>query len=355
MLGVALGVWGMMGNTEWPLAAAESGLLTSVGLQVGQPLPNVRLYRATGEPLTMDGLKPHFTVYLSGCNTCQIFLGKVDSFEQIARDFADAPVRFFYLHKGTVHPELRNLQQAYTVKERRLLIDRFADELHGGIPWLADGPAGELARIWGPSLPNLQLVADPQGRVLQALEWSDPAALRRLLESIFVDWRYSRAALATSPPVQLRLADQRRPETTVLPIEKPLYMPQLTVEPVVDDAERSYFLKLRVETERPTLKGKPGKLYLRFDLDPVYRVVWGGKSSIQSAELRTPEPIPRRLLQLPAPARAATGTIPVEWLLDSPASREPFEVRLHYSVTDAQGLSHEAVQRFVVEWREVAG
>jgi len=87
----------------------------------------------------------------------------------------------------------------------------------------------------------------------------------------------------------------------------------------------------------------------------VYRVVWGGNSPIRSAELRTPEPIPRRLLQLPAPARAATGTLPVEWLLDSPASREPFEVRLHYSITDAQGQSQEAVQRFVVEWREVAG
>jgi hypothetical protein len=28
---------------------------------------------------------------------------------------------------------------------------------------------------------------------------------------------------------------------------------------------------------------------------------------------------------------------------------------LHYSITDAQGQSQEAVQRFVVEWREVAG
>jgi hypothetical protein len=47
--------------------------------------------------------------------------------------------------------------------------------------------------------------------------------------------------------------------------------------------------------------------------------------------------------------------VPAEWLLDSPAGREPFEVRLRYRVTDAQGHSQEAVQRFVVEWREVAG
>jgi hypothetical protein len=350
-----VGVWAMTWNGERPLRAAESVLLTSVGLQVGQPLPNVLLYRSSGEPLALQGRKPHFTVYLSGCNTCQIFLGKVDSFEQIARDFADAPVQFFYLHKGVVHPELRNLQQPYTVRERRLLIEQFSTELPGEIPWLADGPSGELARIWGSSLPNLQLVVDPRGRVLQALEWSDPAALRRLLESIFVDWRHSCAALASSRPAQLRQADRRTPETSVLPIEKPLYMPQLVVEPVVDDDARSYFVKLRVETERPVLKGKPGKLYLRFDLDPVYRVVWDQQGPIQSAELRTPEPIPQRVLQLPDPARTVSGHVPVEWLLDSPASREPFEVRLRYRVTDAQGQSQEAIQRFVVEWREVAG
>ena len=349
------GVVGINGGGQPHVSAAESVLLESVGLKVGQPLPPVTLYRATGELQALGGPQPQFTVYLSGCNTCQIFLGKVDSFEQIARDFAGSSVRFFYLHKGLVHPELRNLQQPYTVRERRLLIEQFAGELPGEIPWLADGPTGELSRIWGPSLPNLQLVVDRRGKILQALEWSDPAALRRLLESIFVDWRNSSAARAATPPVPLRLADQRRPETAVLPIEKPLYMPQLVVEPVVEDQEHPYFLKLRVEVERPVLKGKPGKLYLRFDLDPVYRVVWAGNNPIHTAEFRTPDPIPQPLRQLPAPARAVTGKVPAEWLLDSPAGREPFEVRLRYRVTDAQGHSQEAVQRFVVEWREVAG
>lgn len=341
-----------------PVSARESPLLQEVGLTPGRTLPSVTLYQGDGTPVPLGGKKPHFTVYLAGCNTCQIFLGKVDGFEQVARDFADCNVRFYHLHKGLVHPELRNLLDPYTLRERRLLIEQFGAELQSQIPWLVDGPQAELSRMWGKALPNLQLVVDPRGKIVHASEWGDPAALREVLRSIFLGWQT--AGMVTSSSAETRFAPLRRAElrdteTTWRHIDKPLYMPPLVVEPVVDDPERSYFVKLRVEAERPALKGKPGKLYLRFDLDPVYGVTWDKAQPIVSAEFRTPTPIPRLLQTVPPAARAVAGTDPAEWLLDCPAGREPFEVRLGYRVTDSQGQTTEAVQRFVVEWREAPG
>ncbi len=355
---VCLGLLGMWPWGSHPVSARESPLLQEVGLSPGQKLPTVTLYQADGTSVPLGGKKPHFTVYLAGCNTCQIFLGKVDSFEQIARDFTDCNVRFFHLHKGLVHPELRNLLDPYTLRERRLLIEQFGAELQSRIPWLVDGPEEKLSSIWGKAVPNLQLVVDPQGKIVHASEWGDPAALRQVLQSIFLGWQSAGTATSFSAETRftpLRRADLRRSGTTWQHIDKPLYMPPLVVEPVVDDPERSYFVKLRVEAERPTLKGKPGRLYLRFDLDPVYRVTWDPTQPIVTAQFRTPTPRPQLLQKLPAPARAVAGTDPAEWLLDSPEGREPFEVRLGYRVTDADGQTTEAVQRFVVEWREAAG
>lgn len=346
---------GMIPEGDRVAHAGDSTLLHSVGLKRGQPVPAVTLYDAVGRPVLLGGKQPTFSVYLSGCNTCQIFLGKVDSFEQIARDYAGANVRFFYLHKGLVHPELRNLHEPYTLRERRLLIDQYQAELQGQIPWLVDGPEGHLARIWGPSLPNLQLVVDPQGRVLQALEWSDPAALRNLLDSIFLDWRSSTRTAPPSTTARLRLADQRPARVATGPIEKPLYMPRLEVEPVVEDDDRPYFLKLRAEVQRPVLKGQPGKLYLRFDLDPVYRTSWEVSEATVRVEFRTPEPLPRTLQVLAAPARPLIGTRPAEWLLDSPSTDRPMEVRIRARVTLPSGEPIETVQRFVISWREHPG
>jgi len=335
--------------------AADSTLLDSVGLKVGQPLPSVTVYDAGGRSVPLGGQKPTFSVYLSGCNTCQIFLGKVDSFEQIAQDFAGANVRFYYLHKGLVHPELRNLLDPYTLRERRLLIDQYQAELQAQIPWLVDGPEGHLARIWGPSLPNLQLVVDPRGRVLQAREWSDPGALRALLESIFLDWRVSTRVTRPQTSTRLWRADQRPPGVATGPIEKPLYMPRLEVEPVVDDENRSYFLKLRAEVERPVLKGRAGKLYLRFDLDPVYRTSWAVPDAAVRVEFRTPEPVPRTVRLLDAPARPLVGMRPAEWLIDSPPANQPLEVRISARFTLPGGESTETVQRFVISWQESRG
>lgn len=355
---LVLGCWGMLPFRNDSAKARESPVLEAAGLTPGQSLPRVMLHDDSGHPVPLGGRKSHFTVYLSGCNTCQIFLGKVDRLEELARDFADCNVRFYYLHKGLVHPELRGLLDPYTLRERQLLITQFGTELQSQIPWLADSPEGDLARLWGKSLPNLQLVVDPSGKIVHASEWSDPAALREVLNSLFLGWRTAALSVGTTdwnPPTPLRLADLRPAKAAPPQIDKPLYMPQLQVAAVVDDPNRSYFVKLRVEAERPTLKGKPGKLYLRFDLDPVYRVTWDRVQPIVAAEFRTPEPIPRLLQRLPAAARAVTGSAPAEWLLASPAGREPFEVRFGYRVTDAQGQTSESVQRFVVEWREAPG
>ena len=352
--------------------------LAGAGLKLGARLPKLELFDRQGRKWDWTARHDKFQVYIGGCITCQVFLDQVDPLEQLAREFRSRPVEFHYVHPRTTHAEVRRLTEAYTLKERLSLGAAMARELGGEIPWLMSGPGPAAAREWKVHQPNFELVVAPTGELLRAREWSDPAELRTDLAELIPP------ATEGTPPAGLEGKDatgdpgeaapgkrpQRRSDVKAsrgfdpVPLEKPLYMPRLKVEPVVADPEGKYPLKLRAEAQRPLLKGKPGKWFLRFNVDPLYELTWPENDAERRPVVVIVESVgatPRRLARYelappPGPQPGAPlgwRAHPLESLAEAPVAQSSIQLRLTATLSDAQGEPVEIEQTWLVRFEEL--
>jgi len=352
--------------------------LAGAGLKLGGKLPLLKLFDQRGQ--AWDWTAPHakFQVYIGGCITCQVFLDQVDPLEQVAREFHARPVEFHYVHSRTTHAEVRRLAEAYTLKERLWLGEAMARELGGKIPWLMSGPGPEAVRSWKVHQPNFELVVAPTGELLRAREWSDPDQLRNDLAALLPPAEQPTPAEpvpddvapgglskpAPTPPARRRADVKASRGFDPVPLPKPLYMPGLKVEPVVTDPAGNYPFKLRVEAQRPVLKGKPGQWFLRFHVDPLYNLTWPASDSdrwavvlrVNSAGARA-KPLARYEPQSPPGPQAGAPrgwrAHPLEYLAEAPEGQSAVRVSISATLSDEQGEPVEIEQAWLVRFEEL--
>lgn len=178
----------------------------------------------------------------------------------------------FFIYKALAHPENFGYISPYTQVERLMHVREAERTLGTTIPWLADGIDNALKHSMGDA-PNSEFLVGSDGKVLIVRLWSRPDELRRdvekLLGAVDSPTRVSDLNLKTEPPPAVAARG-------VVPrIELPGNLVALKLEPVLESGAqvKPFYVKLRAEVERGALGGK-GRLYLGFNLDPLYHVHW---------------------------------------------------------------------------------
>ena len=195
------------------------------------------------------------------------------------------------------------------------------------VPWLCDSMANDLKHALG-NRPNSEFIVDPDGKLVVAREWSNPASLRADLEKLVgkVLNPTKIADLNMSPPPE----PKRAPTGLVPRLELPTQLNAAIVKPAQTPTDsKPHYVKLRAELGRDSL-------YLGFYLDPLYKVHWNNEAPPMKCELIPPAGISLSKTEVKAekfghPADAD----PREFLLEfSGNSSEPIRAKLSYFACD---------------------
>ncbi|MBL8892893.1 MAG: hypothetical protein JNL67_23145 [Planctomycetaceae bacterium] len=190
--------------------------------------------------------------------------------EAINQDYAAKGVQFFYIYKALAHPETNGYVAPVTLDERLLHVREAQAKLGTKITWLCDSMENELKHALGDA-PNSEFILDPAGRVLVKRGWSKPDELRQDLEKLIGPIERPTTIASLNLPAQKW---DRQVATGVMKrLEVPNQFRPLIVETIKSDGE-PFYVKLRVEAEPALLSTGEGKLYLGFQLDPLYHVHW---------------------------------------------------------------------------------
>ena len=158
------------------------GRLAAAGLELGGQMPDVSAHDDKGNSIQLRGLLGDgYTVIVSGCLTCPVFLRTFPGVEAVHRDYAPKGVQFYYLYKSLAHPENNGFVQPFTLDERLMHIAEAKKRTGAKIPWIADTMENDVKHALG-NAPNSEFVFDSEGEIVYMQGWSDAVALRRKLE-----------------------------------------------------------------------------------------------------------------------------------------------------------------------------
>jgi hypothetical protein len=112
------------------------------------------------------------------------------------------------------------------------------------------------------------------------------------------------------------------------------------------------------------LKGKPGKWFLRFNVDPLYELTWPATDAQRRPVVVIVESVgatPRRLARYelappPGPQPGAPlgwRAHPLESLAEAPVAQSAIQLRLTATLNDAQGEPVEIEQTWLVRFEEL--
>ena len=240
---------------------------------------------------------------------------------------------FYYLYKALAHPELDGYVTPFTLEERLMHIAEAERTLGSEIIWLADTMENDLKHALGDA-PNSEFVFDKAGRLVTKRLWSDPEALRedlaKLVGSVKTPTRVSDLDMKTQPK------RDGAAKNVVQRLEVPSGMQPLRVEPILDDPDMPFYVKLRAEAEPSLLEDDEGKLYLGFFLDPLYKVHWNNLVNAIHFELDLPEAVSATPSSGHGPnVDVDADADPREFLIDVEGSSDaPIEATVHYFACD---------------------
>ncbi len=268
--------------------------------------------------------------------------------ETVYRDYAPKGVKFYYLYKTLAHPELDGYVTPFTLEERLMHVAEAERTLGSEITWLADTMENDAKHALGDS-PNSEFVFDKEGRLVTKRLWSDPEALRedltKLVGSVKMPSRVSDLDMKTQPK------REGAAKNVVPRLEVPWGMQPLRVEPILDDPDLPFYVKLRAEAERSLLGDGEGKLYLGFFLDPLYKVHWNNLVDAIHFELDLPETVSATPSSEHGPnVDVDADADPREFLIDIEGSSDaPIEAAVHYfACDDAETFCVPVTQRYNV-------
>ena len=262
------------------------GRLAAAGLELGRQMPDLSAHDDQGKPLQLRSLLgDSYTVIVSGCLTCPVFLRTFRGVEAVHRDYAPKGVKFYYLYKSLAHPENNGFVQPFTLEERLMHIAEAKKRTGAKIPWIADTMEHEVKHALG-NAPNSEFMFDSEGTIVYMQGWSNASALRRKLEELVgpVENPTEIADLDINHDVVSRSSTR---DNVVPPLEVPRGLMAVKVEP--KGSKELFYVKLRAEVTRDVLRSGEGKMYLGFHLDPIYSVYWNNLVDPLRYELTLPE------------------------------------------------------------------
>ena len=245
-------------------------------------------------------------------------------------DYAPKGVQFYYLYKALAHPEYNGYLQPFTLAERLLHIAEARRTLGTRFNWICDAMDNRIKHALG-GAPNLELVIDPQGRIVRKRNWSSPAKLRSDLETL------------VGPVVKTTPADEHkfpakppdRPAASGVlePIEVPAQLQPVKTTPKPGPDGMPFYAKLRAEVEPQLLQTGTGRMYLGFHMDPIHHVHWNNLAAPLRFELNPPAGTTVKPASGTAPKLEVPADIdPREFLVtvENGSQTEPIELTVHY-------------------------
>jgi hypothetical protein len=268
--------------------------------------------------------------------------------ETVYRDFAPKGVKFFYIYKALAHPEKDGYVQPFTLQERLAHVHEAQRKLGTEITWIADSMDNQIKHAFG-DRPNSEFVFDANGESISARDWSDPEALRELLEKRLGKINNPTRIQDLDLPNSF---DQSKPAASgIVPrLEIPEGLRAIKVEPKM--GLNPFYVKLRAEADSALFDYGKGQMYLGFHLDPIYRVHWNNLVDPIEYEVRTPEGI----LVSPAKGKGpkvteASDIDPREFLveIDRCESEGPLTLTVRYfGCNDEEGWCKPVKQDYLI-------
>ena len=251
----------------------SSRVLNTTNLTVGEALPGLEgleIYGHDGERTPFRSiLVAPYTVIVSGCLTCPVYLRTYPGIEAVARDYEARGVDFYFMYQSLAHPENNGYIQPFTIEERLAQVEAAKITLGTSIPWLCDTMENEMKKALG-GAPNSGFIFDAEGRIVHMEAWCDGSLLRSALVSIVGSTEEVTHEEDLRLPV---IQGVRSPSRGVVPrvsIDE-LLLP-IRVEPVME--EEPFYVKLRAEVTRDVLQSGTGQMYIGFHVDPIHHVHW---------------------------------------------------------------------------------
>ena len=289
------------------------GRLAAAGLELGVRIPDVPAHDAEGRPIRLpDLLGESYTVIVSGCLTCPVFLRSFPGVEAVHRDYAPKGVKFYYLYKALAHPENHGFVQPFTLEERLMHIQEAKKRMGAKIPWIADTMENDVKHALG-NAPNSEFMFDSEGKIVYMRGWSNAAELRQSLEERVgpVEKPTEISELDINHDVVPRSSTR---DNVIPPLEVPRGLMAVKIEPKhgpkqspdesPDKSNEPFYVKLRAEVTRDVFSTGAGKMYLGFHLDPIYSVYWNNLVDPLRYELTLPEGVPEGVEVTPAKGQA---------------------------------------------------
>lgn len=250
--------------------------------------------------------------------------------ETIYRDYAPKGVKFYYMYKSLAHPGLMGYVGPVTLKERLMHIKEAKRTLGTEIPWICDTMGNDLKHAIGDAS-NSEYVLDPQGKIVRARDWSDPAVLRKDMETLVGPVEHP--TQIADLHMKVEEAPKNAP-TGVVPMLKleGQFVP-LKTQAQVAKSKDPFYAKLRAEADRNVLSTGKGKLYLGFFLDPIYHVHWNNQVAPVQYEIIAPKGVTVTPSKAMGPkVKEPSDADPREFLVqvNRGQSTEPFRMKLHY-------------------------
>lgn len=217
------------------------------------------------------------------------------------------------------------------------------------IPWLCDTMGNSLKHAIGDAS-NSEYVLDPQGKIVRMRDWSDPAVLRKDLETLVGPVEHP------TQIVDLHMKVEEAPKnapTGIVPLLKleGQFLP-LKTQAQVAKSQHPFYAKLRAEADRSVLDTGKGKVYVGFFLDPIYHVFWNNQVAPVQYEIIGTKGV------TVSPTRGVGPKVnepkdadPREFLLEvnRGTSTEPIRLILHYfGCTDK--WCTKIAQEYLISW-----
>jgi len=176
--------------------------------------------------------------------------------------------------------------QPVTIDERLAHIARAKAQLGTTIPWIADSMSNELKKSLG-DRNNSEIVVSPDGTMVVARDWSDPASLRLDLERLVG----KAETLTEISDLEMHSTSPKGDHTKIPRGIVPRVARPDSSEPLIvaTKGDEPFYLKLRAEAEKGVARESKGKLHLSFQLDPIHAVHWNNLAPPMKYSIAVPE------------------------------------------------------------------
>ncbi len=219
------------------------------------------------------------------------------------------------------------------------------------IPWICDSMSNDLKHALG-NAPNSEFLFGPDGKIVRLRDWSNPETLRKDLEELVA--KVDNPTRASDLKLNFKPPEPVAARGVVPRIKTPSRMQPIVTEP--QPGKSPYYVKLRVEVERQVLQGESGKMYLGFNMDPLYKVHWNNLAAPIKYTITAPDGTKISPVTGKGPKVEEEGDVdPREFLVDIEGANpdEPIEVSVKYfACNDEQGWCVPVTQKYVIHLKQ---